>query len=433
MKGVVLPAACAAAMFLGCGSVADAADIDSLVTKAPLAAKAPPPTCTGIPELFLTACQLSWYGVRFYGTIDVGFGYQTHGAPFDPNFVTGASYFLQKMNRTPMWGLAPNGLSQSNVGVQIKEPLSPGWSFVAQLEAGFDPYSLRFANSTESVFANASVPVNQQTTNGDASRAGQFYNSLGFLGISSDSFGTLTVFRQNALTTDGVLAYDPMAGSYAFSPIGFSGTVAGGGDTENSRYSSAVKYRVTIGNFRAAALWQFGGYDLNNGSNGAFGGQLGGDIRVGLGTLSLDAIGNYNKDAVNLTLSGAPTNAAGVPLGTMLPQTVTATLSDNTNVMLLAKYTVEKLKLYAGYEWMQFAPPSDPFTVSGSGFTTIVGDFVCFDCGGTNISSTAFSASAGFKDKILQVFWIGRDTPLLIRWMSLPRTTTTIRTTLPPA
>jgi len=95
----------------------------------------------------------------------------------------------------------------------------------------------------------------------------------------------------------------------------------------------------------------------------------------------------------------------------MLPQTVTATLSDNTNVMVLAKYTVEKLKLYAGYEWMQFAPPSDPFNVAGTGFTTIVGDFVCLDCAtataGTNISSTAYSASAGFKDKVLQVFWAG--------------------------
>jgi hypothetical protein len=64
----------------------------------------------------------------------------------------------------------------------------------------------------------------------------------------------------------------------------------------------------------------------------------------------------------------------------MLPQTVTATMSDNTNVMALAKYTVAKLKLYAGYEWMQFAPPSDPFTVAGTGFTTVVGDFVCFEC-----------------------------------------------------
>jgi predicted porin len=233
---------------------------------------------------------------------------------------------------------------------------------------------------------------------------------LGFLGVSSDTYGTLTFFRQNALTLDGVLAYDPMAGSYAFSPIGFSGVVAGGGDTENARYSTSAKYRVNIGDFRAAALWQFGSYDLNNASKGAWEGQLGGDIRnLGPGTLSMDAIVDYNRDAVNLSLAGAPTNAEGMPTGTMLPQILTATISNNTSVMALAKYTVDRLKLYAGYEWMQFAPPSDPFTVAGTGFTNIAGDFVCVACNafGTNITSTAYSASAGFRDKILQVFWFG--------------------------
>lgn len=410
MRGLAWSAACAATVFVGCAGVAEAADIGTMPTKAPAVTQAPPATCTSIQDFFLTACQLSWYGVRFYGTIDVGFGYQTHGAPFSPFFVTGASYFLQKMNRSPMWGLAPSGLSQSNVGVQIKEPLAPGWSFIAQLESGFDPYSLEFANSPHSEFKNINVPVNQQNTNGDSSRGGQFYNSLGFVGVSSDTYGTLTFFRQNALTSDGVLAYDPMGGSYAFSPIGFSGTVAGGGDTQNAKYSTSAKYRVNIGDFRLAALWQFGGYDLNNGSKGAFEGQLGGDIRnLGPGTLSVDAIVGYNKDAVNLGLAGAPTNAQGVPIGTMLPQILTATLSNNTNVMALAKYTVDRLKLYAGYEWVQFAPPSDPFTIAGSGFTDNAGDFVCLGCNafGTNINNTAYSASAGFKDKVLQVFWAG--------------------------
>jgi predicted porin len=405
-----------AALLAGWQATAHAAGSE-MPTKEPAltmpAASSPatPAACRGLQDFFLTDCLLAWYGVRFYGTIDVGYGYQTHGAPFSPYFVTGASYFLQKMNRSPMWSIAPNGMGQSNVGVQIKEPIGSGLSFIAQLEAGFDPYSLRFANSTQSVFENAGIPVNQQNTNGDASRAGQFYNSVGFVGISSDVYGALTVFRQNALTTDGVLAYDPMGGAYAFSPIGFSGTVAGGGDTENSRYSTAVKYRVTVGGIRAAALWQFGGYDLNNGSNGAWGAQLGADLHLGRGTLSFDTIVGYNKDAVNLTLNGAPTNTAGYPIGSMLPQTVTATLSDNTDVMVLAKYTLDRLRLYGGYEWMQFAPPSDPFTVPGSGFTAVNGDFVCLGCAtataGTNIVSTAYSASAGFKDKILQVVWAG--------------------------
>jgi predicted porin len=376
-----------------------------MVTKAPVF-KAPPgpTTCTGLVDFFVTACQLSWYGVRFYGTVDVGFGYQTHGAPFDGNFVTGASYFLQKMNRTAMWGLAPNGLSQSNVGVQIKEPLGAGWSFVGQLESGFDPDSLRFSNSPGSEFNNINVPVNLQTTNGDSSRAGQFYNGLGFVGVSSDTYGTLTFFRQNALTTDGVLAYDPMGGSYAFSPIGFSGQIAGGGDTEDSKYSTSVKYRVNIANFRLGALYQFGGYDLNNGSKEAYGGQVGGDFHVGPGLLSVDTMVGYNKDAVSLSLAGAPTNAQGMPIGTMLPQIMTATLSNNTNVMALAKYTIDRLKLYAGYEWMQFAPPSDPITVGG--FNDLAGDFVCAGCNninGTNIANTTFNN----KDKILQAFWFG--------------------------
>jgi hypothetical protein len=99
MKLHLLSAACSAAMFLGCASVADAADIDTLVTKAPVVPP-PPATCASIQDFFLTACQLSWYGVRFYGTIDVGFGYQTHGAPWDRNFTPGASYYLQKMNRS---------------------------------------------------------------------------------------------------------------------------------------------------------------------------------------------------------------------------------------------------------------------------------------------------------------------------------------------
>jgi predicted porin len=415
MKGRVWSATACAALLVGCTGATLAADYD-MPTKAPLLTKAPPlqsapSSCTGVYDFFLTACQLSWYGVRFYGTIDVGGGYQTHGAPFDPNFVTGASYFLQKMNRSPMWGAAPSGLSQSNLGVQVNEPLGLGWSLVGELQAGFDPYSLEYANSPHSEFKNIGVPVNLQSTNGDSSRGGQFYNSLGFVGLSSDTYGTLTVFRQNALTLDGVNAYDPMLGSYAFSPIGFSGIVAGGGDTENAKFTTAVKYRLSVGMFRVAALGQFGGYQQNNGSDGAWEGQVGGDFRIGPGTLSVDAIYDFTKDDVALSLAGAPTNPQGIPTGTMLPQVMTATLSNNTSVMLLARYTIDKLKLYVGYEHMEFAPPSDPFTVKFTGFTDIAGDNVCFACnfgtGGTNINSLAFSGSAGFKDKILQVFWTG--------------------------
>ena len=219
--------------------------------------------------------------MRLYGVIDAGFGYQTHGAPLNPQFPQGSSYLIQKMNRASMWTLAPNATSRSSIGVQIDEPLGPDWTFVGRIEAGFDPYFLQFSNGPASIAANAGVPLNQQTANNNSSHAGQIYNSLGYLGVSSDIFGTLTFFRQNALTLDGVFAYDPMSASYAFSALGFSSSNCGAGDTETCRITTAVKYRVNIGPFRLGALAQVGGYNQNNGSNGDYEGQIGGDIPIG--------------------------------------------------------------------------------------------------------------------------------------------------------
>ena len=114
---------------------------------------------------------------------------------------------------------------------------------------------------------------------------------LGYVGLSSPSYGTLTVFRQNALTYDGVLEYDPIGASYAFSPIGWQGLTCGGGNTENCRHTTSLKYRLTIGQARVAAIWQFGGYGQNNASNGAYQFGVGGDIpHLAGGVLSFDAM-----------------------------------------------------------------------------------------------------------------------------------------------
>jgi predicted porin len=136
---------------------------------------------------------------------------------------------------------------------------------------------------------------------------------------------------------------------------------------------------------------------------------VGADFSVGPGVLSVDAMGGYAKDAVSLTIVG-PTNAFGSPINIFTPgfanAFMQATLSDNTSVMVDAKYTLERLKLYSGYERVQFTNPSDPFTIPGTGFNDIAGDFVCFDCvtsGGTQISSTAFNGG----EKILQLAWFG--------------------------
>src|SRR3981081_874962 len=116
------------------------------------------------------------------------------------------------------------------------------------------------------------------------------------------------------------------------------------------------------------------------------------------GTLSLAAIGSYVQNAVSVAL-------AGNTLPAVLPQILTATLSNNTSVMLVGKYSNGPLKLFAGYEFIQYAPPSNPFA-PGTGFSDIGGDFVCAGCtaiNNTNINNTAFSAG----DKLFHVFWTG--------------------------
>ena len=88
-------------------------------------------------------------------------------------------------------------------------------------------------------------------------RAGQAFNDELFGGISAAHLGTLTIGRQRALGTDAMLAYDPAGGAYSFSFIGYNGLMAGGGDTQDTRWDQAVKYRVSYGPAHFGAMYKF--------------------------------------------------------------------------------------------------------------------------------------------------------------------------------
>jgi predicted porin len=236
---------------------------------------------------------------------------------------------------------------------------------------------------------------------------GPVYNGQGYVGVSSPTYGTLTVFRQNSLTLDAVFDYDPFGASYAFSPIGFQGITCGGGNTQNCRNTTSLKYRINfLDHFRAAAVWQFGGYGENNASNGAYQFGVGADIPTwGKDVLSFDAIYSHVTDSVALALAPGTNDAFGMPVAPFLPQTLAATISDNTAAMFVAKYTTGPLKLYAGYEHIRYAAPSDPQTA----FTDIAGAFLCAGCqafNNTNINNAAYGVN-GLGNKILQIMWIG--------------------------
>ena len=147
-----------AAMILGLAGAASATDAsadDIMVTKAAPAVttKAPPQpaTCGSLEDFVVTSCPLTWNGITVYGTIDAGVTWQSHGTPFNGTAAVGEEYLISKNSNRALWGLAPNALTQSNIGIKGNEPFAPGWAFVFDLQAGFDPYSLQFANGPGSV------------------------------------------------------------------------------------------------------------------------------------------------------------------------------------------------------------------------------------------------------------------------------------------
>lgn len=436
-----------------------------MATKAPVYAPAfgPPPagpaTCASLPDFFLGSCVLNWYGVTFYGTVDMGATYATHGTPFDPNHPTGELYAVGAGGTVAdnrLSGLFPgeSAMSQSNVGMKTNIPVAPGLNFVSVNELAFNPYSLLLANAPQAEFNAIGVPQNQWEVPYDSSRWG-WLAAQNFIGVSSPTWGTLTFGRQNTPETDGVVAYDPFGGAYAFGVIGYSGKTCGAGDTENCRWTTAIKYRVAVptafGSLRAVVMGQpiggsNGGYNTYNANNGAIEGGVGGDFKgLGPGVLSADVLGAYERDAVNWQLTGIGADyVLGIPIAAFPANTyLKATLSDNTSFMALAKYSFGSwgntappvvgkapppsgpsgipLTLYAGYEWIQFANPSDPqtsfhddgFLLTNVGLSPAAAAAASAGSpiNGTAIANNAFNAACGSgggcTSEIFQVMWTG--------------------------
>jgi predicted porin len=343
------------------------------------AVKAPPLTDDGV----------CFHGVCVYGLVDMGVTYQNHGAPLNSLSTTGANYLISKNSNGSYFGAAPNALSSSFVGLRGKQEIADGLYAIFNLQAGFNPESGVSSNGIGSVAQNNGLGLAAQNSLADSSKAGQMFNNAAYAGISSPVYGTFTYGRQSALTSDAVVNYDPMANSNAFSVIGFQGATGGAGDTENRIYDNSFEYRVNVGPVRLAVETQ-----LRNGGNSGTGNAFEGDVGFDYMGFSFDALGSKVDDAISASpLTAAQVtaiNASGLPQG-LGP--ISATVSDNTSFMLVAKYTIGPVKLYGGYERIDFANPNNPLAPGAF----IEGGYTVFAPNNANFTT----------DKILQVFWAG--------------------------
>jgi predicted porin len=297
--------------------------------------------------------SLSLGGVTVYGTVDVGYAYQSHGVPLNSTYVGGLEYQAFTTTRNfagSVSTVAESGLEQSKIGIRVAEPIVGDFQLIATGETGFNPLSGHLTDACESLASNAGIKQGQQTANADSSRCGQAFNSQLFGGASSATFGQLTIGRHNSLELAALAQFDPQALSYAFSFLGYSGFDGGGGSTEAARWDNSVRYGYQYGPVHAAAMYSNGGQDT-----GILGKAYAGDIGFVWQGLAVEVVYEDVNGAVNLRSSFDDGTANPLPTPGLA-----AFISDNIAWNGMAKYTFEfdngaskdKLTLYAGYSHM---------------------------------------------------------------------------------
>lgn len=364
----------------------------------------PPKVPDPIPD------NLTWYGITPIGALDLGYAYQTNGRPLG-SIVSGLEFipFTATRNYTgqSVSTIAHSGLQQSFIGVKVEEPLGLGWAAIARADTGVDPLKGTLSDGCSSFVQNAGVVYTQQTSNSDSGRCGQAFNGVLWGGISNKQYGTLTIGRQQSFQLDGIAAYDPLALSYAFSLLGYSGTDGGSGSTQAARWDNSAKYVYDFGPITAGAMFSDGGS-----ATGFFGNAYGFMFGGHYGGFQAEAVWTKESGAVNLQ-----TAVNDLPGQT----TVAASISDNTEWSVMGKYTWQlgspaapsmytkaakaapppgdRFSIFAGYTNISQVNPSDPIT-SGQA----AGGYLLTVSAANPISpdNNAFTTA-----KILQIYWAG--------------------------
>ena len=326
-------------------------------------------------------------GICVYGDFDMGATYIQHSAPFAPTAGGPLDTLVSKNGgQGSYFGVGANQISTSFIGLRGKQEIADNLYAVFNLQTLFNPASGVNANGPGSIAQNNGLNIGFQNSFGDSSKGGQLFNNAAYFGISSPTYGTFTMGRQSALTSDLIVNYDPLSGSNSWSVITFQGANGGGGDTQNRIYDNSYEYRVSVGPVRLA-----GEIQARNGGNSAPGNAFEGNIGFDYMGFSIDVAGGKIYDAI-----GVAPLAAGIGAITTVAignGQVAATVSDNTVFQAAARYTIGPWKLFGGYEHVDFANPNNPLNAGAFGEGGII--------------LAVPNNNAFVTDKILQTAWFG--------------------------
>ena len=329
-------------------------------------------------------------GICVYGNLDMGLQYVQHSAGLNALAAAPLDTIISKNAAGPYFGVGPNQMSNSFVGLRGKQEIADDLYAVFNLQTLFNVYSGITANGIGSVAQNNGLTTNvlAQNSFSDSSKAGQMFSGAAYFGLSSPTYGTFTMGRQNALTSELLANYDPLAGSNSWSLLAFQGANGGGGDTEDRIFDNSYEYRVSVGPVRFAVIAQ-----LRNGGNSSTGNAFQGAVGFDYMGLSVDFLGGKIEDAVSSTILSASQLSTAVNTFSSGNGLLSVTVSDNTVFSVGAKYTIGPWKLFGGYEHINFSNPNNP--LNPGAFVT--GGFIAAVVNNTNFTD----------DKILQTAWIG--------------------------
>ena len=289
--------------------------------------------------------------VELYGILDAAIGNVEYSLAADPNFpatVNPLTATSVKVNQSTT-GMFNGGIQPSRWGIRGTEDLGGGLKAIFNLDSYFNLQSGTLSN------AAASLANNTSATSGTVSAAssvnGQLFNDQAWVGLSDDTYGTLTFGRQWSEFGEVFKTYDAVQDAQLFSPLGFSGAYAGGGLTELKRQDSSIKYAGKFGDFNVGLMAKLGGQAGSSSAGSAYGVDVGYEAN-GFG---IQAAYQQSTD----TLHGGNSLQVGE---------IKVTNYDTTSYLVAAKYAFGDAKIVAGYESYELKAPSDQYNVAGSSF-----------------------------------------------------------------
>ncbi|HXY05810.1 MAG TPA: porin [Burkholderiaceae bacterium] len=277
--------------------------------------------------------------LTLYVTLDAAIAHIDHALNFDPYHPVANNPNVTH-GYDAATGMLNGAMSATKWGVKGSDDLGGGWKAIFLLESGFNLPSGNTSNAAQGLANNKSTGPNMSA---DSAISGQFFSRGAFAGFSSNTWGTLTVGRQQSFFLDNIAIFDPILGSQAFSPMGFSGSYGGGGYTDDSRVDNSLKYRLAVGDFDLGALYKFGGVA------GAFSAQSAWEANVVYAAGPLAIQWGYESFWDGFSVNNNTGNG-----------TVKVTAADTQAYMISAKYSWRAATFRAGWEKEKFQNPANP-------------------------------------------------------------------------